>query len=247
MAAGNNITRLHPRQKMINLMYIVLTAMLALNVSSDVLEGFAQVEDGLSRSNVNIAQRNEDIFKRLEAFNEKNPSKGAEWLKKAQNVRQATASIYAYVDSLKTAIVKTADGEDGDVNNIRRQDDLDAPSTVMLNPTKPEGETLHKRLDKYREFITGLVPDAKKNATIREALSTTPRTRTTMIGKDKSWEEYMFDNKPVVAAVTLMTKLQNDIRFAEGEALTTLLSNVDARDVRVNELNAFVIPDSRLV
>lgn len=247
MASGNNITRLSPRQKMINLMYIVLTAMLALNVSSDVLEGFAQVEDGLSRSNTNIAQRNEDIFLRLEAFNEKNPAKGAEWFKKAKDVRAATASIYSYVDSLIREIVKTADGENGDVNNIRRQDDLDAPSTVMLNPAHPEGETLRKRLDKYREFITALVPDKKKNATIHEALSTVPRNRTTLAKKNQSWEESMFENKPVVAAVTLMTKLQNDIRFAEGEALNTLLANVDARDVRVNQLNAFVIPDSRLV
>lgn len=61
---------------MINLMYIVLTAMLALNVSSDVLEGFSQVEDGLSRSNKNISERNEALYRRLEAFNEQNPGKG---------------------------------------------------------------------------------------------------------------------------------------------------------------------------
>ncbi|MDE6176042.1 MAG: gliding motility protein GldM, partial [Paramuribaculum sp.] len=62
-----------------------------------------------------------------------------------------------------------------------------------------------------------------------------------------SWEEAKFENQPVVAAVTLLTKLQNDIRYAEGEALATLLANVDAGDVRVNEINAFVIPQSRLV
>ena len=73
---GSNNTRgLSPRQKMINLMYIVLTAMLALNVSSDVLEGFGQVEEGLSRSNSNVAQRNDVLFRRLEAFNEQNPGK----------------------------------------------------------------------------------------------------------------------------------------------------------------------------
>ncbi len=53
MAQSN--TRLSPRQKMINLMYIVLTAMLALNVSSDVLDGFTQVEDGLARTNENVS------------------------------------------------------------------------------------------------------------------------------------------------------------------------------------------------
>ena len=64
---------------------------------------------------------------------------------------------------------------------------------------------------------------------------------------DQKWEEAKFDNQPVVAAVTLLTKLQNDIRYAEGEALASLLSSVDAGDVRVNELNAFVIPNSRMV
>ena len=54
---AESVVRLSPRQKMINLMYIVLTAMLALNVSSDVLDGFVQVEDGLARTNANIGRR----------------------------------------------------------------------------------------------------------------------------------------------------------------------------------------------
>ncbi len=72
---GANNTRLTPRQKMINLMYIVLTAMLALNVSSDVLDGFTQVEDGLSRSNTNVEDRNATILRQLEDFAGKNPEK----------------------------------------------------------------------------------------------------------------------------------------------------------------------------
>lgn len=75
MGANNN--RLSPRQKMINLMYIVLTAMLALNVSSDVLDGFTQVHDGLKRSNSNVGQRNDAIYAQLEAANELNPAKHA--------------------------------------------------------------------------------------------------------------------------------------------------------------------------
>ena len=61
------------------------------------------------------------------------------------------------------------------------------------------------------------------------------------------WVSGMFENMPVVAAVTLLSKLQNDLLFAEGEALTALLNNVDAGDVRVNQLDAFVIPSSKLV
>ena len=72
---------------MINLMYIVLTAMLALNVSADVLDGFTQVEDGLNRSNENVARRNQAIFDRLADFAAQNPEKGAQWLAKAGVVR----------------------------------------------------------------------------------------------------------------------------------------------------------------
>ena len=61
---------------MINLMYIVLTAMLALNVSSDVLNGFALVESGLMRTNMNVRDRNEVLYLQLEAFAEQNPQKG---------------------------------------------------------------------------------------------------------------------------------------------------------------------------
>ena len=63
----------------------------------------------------------------------------------------------------------------------------------------------------------------------------------------QSWEEAKFDQQPVVAAVTILAKLQSDILYAEGEALNSLLSQVDAGDVRVNELSAYVMPQSRLV
>lgn len=241
---SSNNTRLSPRQKMINLMYIVLTAMLALNVSSDVLDGFTQVEDGLTRSNDNVEQRNTAILATLQAFNEQNPGKGQVWLDKAVAVRKATEKIYSLVDSFKVEIVKKADGKDGDVNNIKSRDDLEAASVVMLSPTNRNGEHLRLAIDDYRTFIADLVADSVKKASIETALST--KRDAGMIGAT-TWEEATFDNKPVVAAVTLLTKLQNDIRYAEGEALTTLLNNVDAHDVRVNELNAFVIPQSRLV
>ena len=238
---SSNNTRLSPRQKMINLMYIVLTAMLALNVSSDVLDGFTQVEEGLTRSNDNIEQRNASILATLSAFNEQNPDKGQVWLEKALAVRKATQKIYSLVDSFKVAIVKKADGDKGDVNNIVSRDDLEAASVVMLSPVNRNGERLRLAIDDYRNYISAMVEDSVKRTSIESALST--ENSSALV----TWEEANFDNKPVVAAVTLLTKLQSDIRYAEGEALTTLLNNVDAHDVRVNELNAFVIPQSRLV
>ena len=73
MAQSN--TRLSPRQKMINLMYIVLTAMLALNVSSDVLDGFKEVEDGLARTNETASDRNSGIYGAISAMALQNPER----------------------------------------------------------------------------------------------------------------------------------------------------------------------------
>ncbi len=226
-------------------MYIVLTAMLALNVSSDVLDGFTQVEDGLNRSNQNVAERNEDLFMRLKAFNEQNPEKGAVWYDKAAEVRQVTNRLYSLVDSLKTAIVRQADGDEADVNNIVNRDDLESASVVMLSPGNSNGQRLRHSIDGYREYIASLMTDDAKRNNINQVLSTSDSKDG--IISNRKWEEAQFENQPVVAAVTLLAKLQNDIRYAEGEALATLLANVDAGDVRVNELNAFVIPQSRVV
>ena len=243
---AENINRLSPRQKMINLMYIVLTAMLALNVSSDVLDGFTQVHQGLNRSNDNVSARNTAIYRQLESFAQQNPEKGQQWLDRATLVRQETQRLYALVDSFKLAIVQKADGPQGDPDNIQSRDDLEAAAVVMLAPGSRKGEKLRHRIDDYRQFIGGFVTDSVKRNSIAGALSTEPILRAGQL-TPQQWEDAKFDQQPVVAAVTLLSKLQNDILYAEGEALSTLLANVDAGDVRVNELNAFVIPQSRLV
>lgn len=243
---GANNTRMSPRQKMINLMYIVLTAMLALNVSSDVLDGFTQVHEGLRRSNSNVGQRNNVILYQLEEFAAQNPDKGQVWLDRALDVRERTMLLSQFVDSLKLAIVTKADGKNADVNNILNRDDLEAASVTMLKPNSDLGETLRRRIDDYRDYISELMPDSVKRQSIQDALSTEPvKTKGTIA--PMLWEENQFEQKPVVAAITLLTKLQNDLLYAEGEALQTLYSQIDAGDVRVNEINAFVIPDSRLV
>lgn len=231
---------------MINLMYIVLTAMLALNVSSDVLDGFVQVEDGLARTNQHMGHKNDAVFAQLESFTQQNPEKGTPWLRKGADVRQRAQKLYALIDSLKTAIVVQADGKDADVNNINHRDDLEAAAVVMLAPGKNNGSYLRDQVNAFREYITVIIPDKAKRSSINESLSTRPFRKAGTV-KEQSWEEAKFENQPVVAAVTLLTKLQNDVRYAEGEALATLLASVDAGDVRVNKLNAFVIPQSRMV
>lgn len=243
---GANNTRMSPRQKMINLMYIVLTAMLALNVSSDVLDGFTQVHEGLRRSNANVELRNGAIYSQISSIAQANPGKGAPWLRKATAVRQATDSMRLYVDSLKYMIVRQADGPDGNPDDIVNRDDLESAAVVMLSPGNARGRQLRQRIDAFRTFVLGFIADTTQRATVSQALATGQIERRGTL-TPQLWEESRFDQQPVVAAVTLLSKLQNDILYAEGEALSSLLSQVDAGDLRVNELNAYVLPASRLV
>lgn len=244
MASTSN--RLSPRQKMINLMYIVLTAMLALNVSSDVLDGFTQVHEGLRRSNENFDNRNAAIYNQLEAFADQNQEKGKPWFDKATDVRNTTSRMMSLIDSLKLEIVRKADGKKGNPNNIINRDDLEAAAVVMLSPANANGEKLRLNINRYRDFINQYIPDSLKRENINSVLSTEPvATKGTL--NPQLWEEAKFDQQPVVAAVTLLTKLQSDLLYAEGEALQSIFSQVDASDVRVNELNAYVMPNSRIV
>lgn len=246
MAGGNNVARMSPRQRMINLMYIVLTAMLALNVSSDVLNGFSQVQDGLSRTNRNMSAKNEIQFKYLSDLYAKNPTKVGPWYQKGVDLHQRTTQLYLSIDSLKMDIARKADGPKGDYNDIQNLDDLEAASVTMLNPATLKGRKLREAIEGYRAYVTKLIPDSAKQGAVLEMLSTTVTPPQGTVGP-YLWEQKMFENMPAIAAVTLLTKLQNDIRQAESEALTNLITNVDIGDIRVNELNAYVIPNSNMI
>ena len=119
---------------MINLMYIVLMAMLALNVSSDVLNGFSLVDESLNRSTSNSTTQNQSLYDDFSYYMEKNPEKVKAWYDKAQHVKRISDSLYDYVDELKVRIVKESDGKKGDVKNISNKENLEAASYIMLSP-----------------------------------------------------------------------------------------------------------------
>ena len=234
-----------PRQKMINLMYVVLMAMLALNISTEVLDGFSIVEESLNRTTANSSKENESLYSNFADQMKTNPQKVKEWFDKATEVKRMSDSLYNFAQQLKVAIVREADGADGDVLNIKGKDNLEAASHVMLAPGTGQGGKLFRAINSFRERILAMVPDAQQKAIIASNLTTKVPHKENTLGKN--WQEYMFEDMPVAAAVTLLSKLQSDVRYAEGEVLHTLVANIDMKDIRVNKLSAFVIPESRTV
>ena len=230
---------------MINLMYVVLMAMLALNISSEVLNGFSIVEESLNRTTANSSKENEVLYDNFAEQMKANPAKVKEWFDKATAVKRMSDSLYNYAQQLKLQIVQEADGKDANVLDIKSKDNLEAASHVMLAPGTGQGHKLFNAINSFRNRILAMVSDPHQRSIIESNLTTKlPKNANTM---GKNWEEYMFEDMPVAGAVTLLSKLQSDVRYAEGEVLHTLVSNIDMKDIRVNKLSAFVIPESRTV
>lgn len=238
MAAGSSGNR--NRQKMINLMYLVFIAMVALNVSSEVLSGFVLVERSLTHTIGGAQQSNDNIMKSLSTAYAKNPSKAEPWYRKGLALTAYADSLYNEIDQLRLLIAQEADGKDANPNDVARKDDMNAPTTVMLNPLTRRGAKLRESIDAFRTYTTQMVRSDSRREHISEMLSTEG-------AGGLSWEQQIFENIPTIASLTMLTKLQSDIRSVEGDVLSDLVQNIDSGDLRVNKIAAQVIPRSQLV
>jgi len=232
-----------PRQKMINLMYVVLMAMLALNVSSEVLNGFSIIDESLRLSAKGSEAGNSSLYDEFSAQLLSNPTKVQPWYDKATEVQQKCNTIYNFIEDLKNAIAKEADGDDYEQTNLKNKEDLEAAAQVMLAIGKGKGQQLCDALTQFRNEMVELIDDETEKEIISNNLSTSVPHNVSA----NNWQEYMFESVPAVAAITILTKLQNDIRHAEGEVLHSLLANIDDKDIRVNALDAFVIPSAQTI
>jgi gliding motility-associated protein GldM len=232
-----------PRQKMINLMYLVFIALMALNVSSEVLKGFEVVQNSLRKTIENSSQRNDIAMRDIANFYELFPARGFAEYTKANNDKKESDAIFSYIEELKVRIVKETDGKKGDINNVKNKENLDAAARIMLAPVVGEGRKLRERLELFRTEMADLVGDPEKTKVIESILDMEISD-----SHGRNWETVLFDNMPVAAAITILTKLQSDVRYVEGEVLSSLQTDaIDVEAYRVNDIQAMVIPQSQIV
>ena len=235
--------KVSPRQKMINLMYVLLMAMLALNVSSDVLNGFTLVDESLTKSTANSSEQNLALYSNFARFMEQNPEKVQEWFNRAKTVKEKSDSLYNFANHLKELIAKKADGKDGNYNQLVNREDLEASTYVMLGTSEKYGQKLYDAINNYREEILTMISDTVQRRIVKDLFNTdVPKKDISLL---RNWQEYNFENMPAIAAITMLTKLQSDVRYTEGELLHVLAKNIDEGDVRVNKISALVIPNSK--
>ena len=230
-----------PRQKMIGMMYLVLTAMLALNVSADVLDAFTKVQQGLTSTIANFTKKNADLYNDIEMAYNLNQTKVAAVREKTNEIRKSTQELVDYIEQLKYKMVVLADGEeDADVMNIKAKDNLDIGGQVMVLQGK--GKELREMITAYREQLSGLIAD--KDSVLTHLATDDPKP---VDGEFKSWEVSKFEGIPLVGVVTLLTMYQADILSTESDVVKYLFSSMDAESFKLKKLGALVKPESRYI
>ncbi len=231
-----------PRQRMISLMYLVLTAMLAMNVDKSVLDAFAVVDQGLMKTIENFTSKNERVYTDFNNAAQENPEKVGQLNAAVNEIKQRTDSLYNYIGQLKEMLVKKADGAEGDVKNIDSKDDMHIAAEMML--VKKHGSELKKAIESYRSFMISKIDTS--NAPLIHAIEQSLDTSAPPVveGDSESWEQSKFEGYPLVAVITLMSKMQSDLRNSESDVINYLYTQIDASSFKFNQLKAQVVSKS---
>ncbi len=277
MAAGN----LSPRQRMINMMYLVLTALLALNVSKEVLNSFFEVNLGIERSTTNFNAKNGDTYAAFDAAAELNKVKAGPFRDQAYEVKANADELVEFIQEMKYKLVLEADkevylgsqlelkDEDGDlledkaittswdelsdaqkrmtIGNLSVKDDRHASGDLFYSAKRKKNiaTDLKNNLISYKNLLLSI---SEGNESIITTINETCNYDDKKVkGKKQLWEEYNFYDMPSVGALTLLSKMQSDVRNTEADIINMLRENIDAGALKFTSAEGISIPQSNFV
>lgn len=219
MAAANS-----PRQRMINLMYLVFIAMMALNMGKEVLSAFGLMNEKLQTANERYQLTNEAAFAELERKEQEKPEDYKEALEKARQVRELSNEYYSYLSSLKEEVMSQASNKT-DYQVMDKSDFLDE-KFFKTDGLKPDGQKFLDEINKYRTQLISLLgaKDEALKKIIEERFSTGENNKVkNREGNSVGWVQYNYEGFPYIAAVTKFSQLQSDIRQTEQDFYKAML------------------------
>ncbi|HEX8331308.1 MAG TPA: gliding motility protein GldM, partial [Segetibacter sp.] len=230
-----------PRQKMINMMYLVLTALLALNVSSEILNAFRTVNESLMNANGIIDTKNAGIFSSFERKiqDPKTTEKARIWKEKAETAAKYADDMVTYIESLKSGLMVEA-GQLQPGGEFK-EDNLDAATRMLVEGNK--GQELRKRLEEYRKNLLSIDPEIAKE--FEKTLPIDISVPKTSNQGNNSWEAAYFRMTPTIAAITMLSKFENDVKNSEAQVLDYCHRKVGEVEVVYNEFQAFAGTNSQ--
>lgn len=260
MASGKET----PRQKMIGMMYLVLTALLALNVSQQILKGFVTVDENIEKSKDILTENNAKVKEAFEEYVKQGNYEAQPYLLKAIEAQKYTRELTMYIDSMKHLVVgKTEKINQADTAQIRfmkKLDDFDTPTYLFIgsdeaNPisTPYSANALKKEMLSLYNKLSSMVSDMQKDTktkldekgmyALKEKLNSIKPSDKEIVedGVKMNWELQNFYHLPLAAVVTNLDKMEADIKNIESEFLHVFSQNAMGSSVRINSLTAQVI------
>ena len=284
MAGGN----LSPRQRMINMMYLVLTALLALNVSKEVLNSFFEVNMGIERTTSNFDSKNGSTYADINNAATNNPVKYQVVKEKADGLKNAADALVDSLQQMKYNLVLATDklvylgsendfkDEDGKlikekaisspwkqlsreqqkslIGYLNAKDNRDKAGTLFYNKKSKahlsgEGTPATKRKREMQAIEEMLINLSEGNERLQNSIDATfnLEDRKQKDGKTIAWEHHNFYDMPAVGALTLLSKMQSDIRNAEANVIDYLKKDIDAKAIKFAAAEGIQIPQSNFV
>jgi len=235
-----------PRQKMINMMYLVLTALLALNVSSEILNAFKTVNRSLENTNTTVDKSTSTIMKSLvdKLADPTTAAKAQIWYPKAQQVQGLSKPVFDYIQKLKDRILTESGGDPKDPTKRFKEDNLDIATRIMIE--KGEGKNLLKMLGDYKNnLLTKVDPSIGEEFKTSLPINLDKPVSRTRAGK--TWEGAYFHMVPTVAALTILSKFQMDVKTSENRVVQFCHNKVGEVKVPYDTYAAFAQTNSSYV
>ena len=236
-----------PRQRMIGMMYLVLTAMLALNVSKDILEAFVVVNDAMEQTTTNFNSKVAESYLQFDQQELVEELKVKPFNDKAKQIRKISNEFVEYVEQVKYEMYADVDGitvEEARTKTLREmsaKDNYSKPTLYFIGQTyDKKAYEMHKKIDEYKANIKKIVGDS--NFIIPPGLNTDVTSE-----KAPDWERHNFERTVAAASYTLLNKMIGEIRNMEFEVVKILFSAIDAKSHKFDNVGAKVIPNSRVV
>lgn len=238
-----------PRQKMIGMMYLVLTALLALQVSSAIIQKFKFLDDSLQFANVGLTNSNLNSIKKIDKAVKDGGGKDKAVIEKADQVRAKTAAIIDYLNGIRKKLIDDTGGldDDGQYAGAKEEDKV---MIYMLGPEgskKGEAYTLKTKVNNYATELAALTGQPELGAPICIDAKDNPMFAKDPEQKSKDFAEVSFGHTPMVAALAVISTIQSKVLEVESKALKILEGLVGATDLKFDQVNATYTAKSSVV
>ncbi len=245
-----------PRQKMIGMMYLVLTALLALNVSKQIMDAFLVVNESMETTNENFSKKLDNTYSKFKIQYQLNPNKVGPYWDKAQQAHMLSDKFANYIDSIKYVIIMRTDklatldeAKKLNLRNVKRQDNYDTPTRFFIGSSEDgsagEARILKEKIENYKKQMLELV-DPKFRATIKMGMDTQGPFYDA-VGNKQNWEMHNFYRTILAATVTILNKIKAEVYNAEFDVVNNLYSSIDALNFKFDKIQAKVIPRSSYI